>query len=92
MFKLLKFISSVILSFFALNAFSQIVDSANYKSSKKILFKFDLKNEALTSAGVYKKDGTLLRTLWGGVKYKAGTNTAKWDGLDDRVNLLLIVK
>ncbi len=47
-------------------------------------FSFDLKSTTLTSAGVYKKNGTLLRTLWGGVKYKAGTNTAKWDGLDDQ--------
>ncbi|MBC7507977.1 MAG: T9SS type A sorting domain-containing protein [Ferruginibacter sp.] len=52
-------------------------------------FSFDLKNASSTSAGVYKKDGTLLRTLWGGVKYKAGNNIAKWDGLDDQANPVL---
>ncbi|MCY7421224.1 MAG: hypothetical protein LH478_05705 [Chitinophagaceae bacterium] len=83
MFNLLKLILLIILHFVALSSFSQVIESASFKSSKKILFKFDLKNEALTSAGVYKKDGTLLRTIWSGVKYKAGSDTAKWDGLDD---------
>ena len=46
-------------------------------------FSFTLKTDAKTSAGVYKKDGTLIRTLWSGVSYKAGSYTKTWDGKDD---------
>ena len=46
-------------------------------------FTFTLDNKYKTSAGVYKSDGTLVRTLWRKVKYDAGTHGASWDGLDD---------
>jgi YVTN family beta-propeller protein len=36
-----------------------------------------------TSAGVYKSDGTLVRTLWSGMQKNAGTYTISWDGNDD---------
>jgi len=36
-----------------------------------------------TSAGVYLKDGTLVRTLWNNVYKAAGTYTVLWDGTDD---------
>ena len=49
-----------------------------------IPFSFSLSTGAKTSAGVYKKDSTLVRTLWSGVDYSAGTHTSTWDGkLDD---------
>ena len=34
-------------------------------------------------AGVYDSTGTLVRTLWSGVKYPAGSVTAYWNGLND---------
>ncbi len=47
------------------------------------VFNFTLADTEMTSAGVYKTDGTLVRTLWSGVEYDAGTHTKTWDGLDD---------
>lgn len=46
-------------------------------------FVFKLDGRAKTSAGVYSKDGTLIRTLWSGVTYNAGTHQFTWDGIDD---------
>lgn len=46
-------------------------------------FNFKLDGRAKTSAGVYAKDGTLIRTLWSGIIYNAGTHQFKWDGIDD---------
>lgn len=46
-------------------------------------FTFTLSTAATTSAGVYKMDSTLVRTLWSTVKYSAGSHTAYWDGTDD---------
>jgi hypothetical protein len=49
-----------------------------------VTFSFSLSASASTSAGVFSKDGTLLKTLWSGVTYTAGSHTAAWDGtLDD---------
>ncbi|UFH53113.1 FlgD immunoglobulin-like domain containing protein [Spirosoma sp. KNUC1025] len=46
-------------------------------------FSFNLSVDAKTSAGVYTKDGVLIRTLWSGVSYKAGSYAMNWDGKDD---------
>jgi hypothetical protein len=46
-------------------------------------FVFKLDGKAKTSAGVYSKDGTLVRTLWSGVTYDAGNHQFNWDGIDD---------
>lgn len=47
-------------------------------------FLFTLPGTSSTSAGVFSKDGTLIKTLWSGVRYGAGTHTSSWDGtLDD---------
>ncbi len=46
-------------------------------------FTFTLSSSARTSAGVYKKDSTLVRTLWANRTYAAGTYTEYWDGKDD---------
>jgi hypothetical protein len=46
-------------------------------------FSFSLKSNATTSAGVFKSDGTLLRTLWSNKQYLAGAFTEQWDGLSD---------
>ncbi|MCX7934780.1 MAG: hypothetical protein N3A66_05925, partial [Planctomycetota bacterium] len=46
-------------------------------------FTFSLDRPYRTSAGVYKEDGTLVRTLWLNRSYDAGTYTETWDGKDD---------
>jgi len=52
-------------------------------------FSFTLDEPCKTSAGVFKPDGTLVRTLWSKVRYyNAGTYTAVWDGKDDNTNPL----
>jgi hypothetical protein len=49
----------------------------------KVSFSFSLPASASTSAGVFSKDGTLLKTLWSGVTYTAGSHTIDWDGTYD---------
>ncbi|HEX8461533.1 MAG TPA: hypothetical protein VF623_08890, partial [Segetibacter sp.] len=49
-------------------------------------FTFTLPNDVTTSAGVFKSDGALIRTLWGNEPMKAGTYTKAWDGKDDLGN------
>ncbi len=46
-------------------------------------FTFTLNSASRTSAGVYKKDSTLVKTLWADKNYAAGTYTEYWDGTDD---------
>jgi hypothetical protein len=55
----------------------------NQNSEKKVSFSFTLPAGATTSAGVFKKDGTLVRTLWSAKKFNAGTHKEKWNGKDD---------
>ena len=48
---------------------------------------FTLDEPCKTSAGVFRADGTLVRTLWNKVPYyAAGTYSATWDGLDNNSN------
>jgi hypothetical protein len=47
---------------------------------------YTLDMEAKTSAGIYKEDGTLVRTLWSGQKNSTGTHLINWDGKDDDGN------
>ena len=51
--------------------------------SQSGVFSFTLTGSARTSAGVFKKDSTLVRTLWADRTYQAGTYTEYWDGKDD---------
>ena len=44
---------------------------------------FVLNQNFTTSAGVYKPDGTLVKTLFSARKMFAGTNVVFWNGLDD---------
>jgi hypothetical protein len=46
-------------------------------------FRFTLDKSYLTSAGAFRSDGKLVRTLWQKVPYTAGTQQYTWDGLDD---------
>jgi hypothetical protein len=44
---------------------------------------FTLITSANTSAGVYNASGNLIRTLWNGVRYDAGSYKAVWSGIMD---------
>lgn len=44
---------------------------------------FSLSHAATTSAGVYARDGRLIRTLWRGDTLAAGLHQRQWDGRDD---------
>ncbi|MEO6719055.1 MAG: T9SS type A sorting domain-containing protein [Ferruginibacter sp.] len=46
-------------------------------------FTFTISVAANTSAGVFKDDSILVKTLWNNVHYNAGTYTSTWDGKDD---------
>ena len=50
-------------------------------------FTFNLDGSYATSAGVFKPDGTLIRTLWRKVAYGPGPTTRTWDDRDDGGNL-----
>ncbi len=54
-----------------------------FAKSQTGVFTFTLSNSARTSAGVFMKDSTLVRTLWANRTYAAGTYTEYWDGKDD---------
>lgn len=51
-------------------------------------FSFTLNSASLTSAGIFAQDGTLIKTLWSGVQYNAGTYSQSWDGTDDEGRLV----
>jgi hypothetical protein len=57
--------------------------STTLAQNSLVPFKFTLSNASTTSAGIFKKDSTLVRTLWNNVRYPAGTHTAYWDRKDD---------
>ncbi|OYW14381.1 MAG: hypothetical protein B7Z55_15845, partial [Planctomycetales bacterium 12-60-4] len=65
-----------------------VIFSSTASGASPVNFSFTLSSPQRTSAGVYLADGTLVRTIWSGVTYPAGTNTAAWDGLDDWGNLV----
>jgi hypothetical protein len=44
---------------------------------------FNLDRDYTTSAGVYKADGTLVKTLFSGRRMAGGANVVFWNGLDD---------
>ncbi|QDK78664.1 hypothetical protein EXU85_08580 [Spirosoma sp. KCTC 42546] len=44
---------------------------------------FTLSEPAKVSAGIFTKNGTLVRTLFSGIEYKPGTHTISWDQTDD---------
>jgi flagellar hook assembly protein FlgD len=57
------------------------------QTNHKLPFSFTLRNDATTSAGIFDQNGILIKTLWNGVKYQAGTHTETWDGIDDEGQL-----
>lgn len=53
-----------------------------------VTFSFTLSAASKTSAGVYNSSGKLIRTLWSGVSYSAGTFSSVWDKKDEQGNVL----
>ena len=71
----------------SLNTINLHAQTTTDTSPARTTFSFTLDEPCKTSAGVYKTDGTLVRTLWSKVRYYAtGTHTTNWDGLDDNGN------
>jgi flagellar hook assembly protein FlgD len=70
-----------------LSAFSLVFSCL--AATPPVNFDFTLATSQKTSAGVFKADGTLMRTLWSNVSYPAGVNAGEWDGLDDFGNLVV---
>ncbi len=54
-----------------------------FSQSTSVPFSFSLPANARTSAGVFEKDGTLIKTLWSGINYTSGSHTEIWDGTDE---------
>src|SRR5690242_8814844 len=46
-------------------------------------FEYVVARDGKTSAVVFARDGTLVRTLWSGARTAAGRHAADWDGTDD---------
>jgi hypothetical protein len=55
--------------------------SSSTKAQTTLRFKLD--STYTTSAGAYRADGKLVRTLWQKTTYNAGTYQVDWDGLDN---------
>ena len=59
------------------------VDAGAYETAAPLQFQFTLDKAYTTSAGVYRDDGSLVRTLWSARALTAGPQSAYWNGLDD---------
>jgi len=73
----LKLAHTLLLCLAILIAGEKVISQANAS------FIFTLNGNANTSAGVFAQDGTLIKTLWSGVPYNAGTYKQYWDGTDN---------
>ncbi|MCW3092005.1 MAG: Ig family protein [Ferruginibacter sp.] len=49
-------------------------------------FSYTIHRACRASAGVYKNDSILVRTLWNNIQYAPGKYTGTWDGKDDMGN------
>jgi hypothetical protein len=56
--------------------------------NSKVSFTFTLSQNSTTSAGIYRHNGQLVKTLWNNVKYTSGSHTAFWDRTNDEGNFL----
>lgn len=75
------FIAFVSIAFFS---FPGIVSGQITNSTAALSqYTYTLNNAAMTSAGVFATDSTLIRTLWTTVYRQAGTYNLTWDGKDD---------
>ena len=58
-------------------------DPAIAAEADALPWSYTLPRDAVTSAGVFAGDGSLLRTLWRGEARAAGAHDETWDGRDD---------
>jgi len=58
-------------------------DAGAYEAVGAAYALFNLNTDYTTSAGVYKPDGTLVKTIFSNRRLGAGTNVVFWNGLDD---------
>lgn len=79
---------TLLLSSISGRSFSQSSTSSTDTRPKAIPFQFSVNTTSQTSAGIYTPDSVLIRTLWSGVTYNAGTYTGSWDGTDDNGRLV----
>jgi len=61
-------------------------DAATPEAAKPAEFEFTLDKPALTSAGIFDKDGALVKQLWAMKQLEAGVQRGAWDGLDESGN------
>ncbi|SOD92497.1 putative Ig domain-containing protein [Spirosoma fluviale] len=73
----------ILFLFFSLSVALCPLKPAQAQSKRLVSFSFTLSGDKRTSAGVFTKDGVLLRTLWSGVNMTSGSYTKYWDGLND---------
>ncbi len=83
----------LLVAVFSFNAPPHRTVSGNYKQldtvpTHKVNFSFTITAAAKTSAGVFASDSTLVKTLWSGVNYNAGTFNGTWDGTTDEGQLV----
>lgn len=53
-----------------------------FSQEKNIPISFSVKEEGKVSAGIYDKEGRIIKTLLTGKKYQSGDYTINWDGKD----------
>ncbi len=59
-----------------------VVSAIAAMANDGIPFEYTLPRDGRVSAGIFSKDGVLLRTISNGVPMTAGKHTTVWDGLD----------
>lgn len=80
--------TTYLLALLVLLFLASIQTASAQSPNAKVQFSFTINTAGTTSAGVFKRNGTLVRTLWNNVKYPAGTFSSSWDRRDDDGNLL----
>jgi hypothetical protein len=83
-----NYLSRKTTTFVALFAILFLVSPSLFSQNALVPFTFKVNSASKVSAGVFKRDGTLVRTLWNNVSYTAGTHTANWDRKDDEGRLV----
>jgi hypothetical protein len=82
----MKFNLTILFYLLCTSAFTQRffhAQNGNFNYIPQIANSFTLPSSARTSAGIYKPDSTLVRTLWSGEAKPAGTYQLNWDGTND---------
>lgn len=80
--------TTYLITLIALLFLASLQTASAQSPNARVPFSFTINTAGTTSAGVFKRNGTLVRTLWNNVKYPAGTFSSTWDRRDDDGNLL----